>query len=111
MKIFVSSCVGMLGPRLTALSQSVKWIEQPCKRAVNEFWYVLEGRGEIWRDDGVECIIRVLAPGTSIDMPAGTSFQYRNLSDEDLKFICVAMPPWPGDLEASFLDGIWQPTV
>jgi hypothetical protein len=23
--------------------------------------------------------------------------QYRNLSDLELKFICVAMPPWPGD--------------
>jgi mannose-6-phosphate isomerase-like protein (cupin superfamily) len=78
---------------------------------VNEFWYVLEGRGEIWRDDGAESCLAVLVPGTSIDIPAGTAFQYRNLADEELKFICVAMPPWPGDAEASYVEGIWQPTV
>jgi len=78
---------------------------------VNEFWYVLEGRGEIWRDDGVESRVTVLVPGTSIDIPAGTAFQYRNVSDTELTFICIAMPPWPGDSEASYVDGIWQPTV
>jgi mannose-6-phosphate isomerase-like protein (cupin superfamily) len=78
---------------------------------VNEFWYVLEGQGEIWRDNGVESSVTDLVPGTSIDIPAGTAFQYRNISDKVLKFICIAMPPWPGDSEASYLDGIWQPTV
>lgn len=77
---------------------------------VTEFWYVLEGRGEIWRDDGVESCITALVPGTSIDIQAGTEFQYRNVSDVDLKFICIAMPPWPGDGEAVFVKGIWQPT-
>jgi mannose-6-phosphate isomerase-like protein (cupin superfamily) len=78
---------------------------------VSEFWYVLEGRGEIWRDNGLKSCITVLVPGTSIDLPAGTAFQYRNVSDKDLKFICVAMPPWPGDSEASPIQGIWQPTI
>ena len=78
---------------------------------VNEFWYVLEGHVEIWRDDGAESCITNLIPGTSIDIPAGTAFQYRNVSDVELKFICIAMPPWPGDLEASFVKGIWQPTI
>jgi mannose-6-phosphate isomerase-like protein (cupin superfamily) len=78
---------------------------------VNEFWYILEGRGEIWRDNGVESCVTALVSGTSIDIPAGTAFQYRNVSDVDLKFICVAMPPWPGDSEASYVEGIWQATV
>ncbi len=78
---------------------------------VDEFWYVLEGRGEIWRDNGTESSVAPLFPGTSIDIPQGTAFQYRNTSDVDLKFICIAMPPWPGDSEASFVEGIWQPTV
>ena len=78
---------------------------------VHEFWYILEGHGEIWRDDGVESCITVLVPGTSIDIPVGTAFQYRNVSDTDLKFICVDMPPWPGDFEASHVEGIWPPTV
>jgi mannose-6-phosphate isomerase-like protein (cupin superfamily) len=78
---------------------------------VSEFWYVLEGRGEIWRDDGQESSVADLVPGTAIDIPVGTAFQYRNVSDSDLKFICVAMPPWPGDSEASYVPGKWQPTV
>jgi mannose-6-phosphate isomerase-like protein (cupin superfamily) len=78
---------------------------------VSEFWFVLEGRGEIWRDDGVERRITKLVPGTAIDIPVGTAFQYRNVSDQELKFICIAMPPWPGDSEAAYLDGIWEATV
>ena len=78
---------------------------------VSEFWYVLEGHGEIWRDDGAESGVTALVPGTSIDIPVGTSFQYRNVSDEDLKFICVSMPAWPGDAEATYVDGVWEPTV
>jgi mannose-6-phosphate isomerase-like protein (cupin superfamily) len=78
---------------------------------VSEFWYVLEGQGEIWRDDGVESCVTPLVPGTAIDIPVGTAFQYRNVAGVDLKFICIAMPPWPGDSEASYADGPWQPTV
>jgi mannose-6-phosphate isomerase-like protein (cupin superfamily) len=72
---------------------------------------VLEGHGEIWRDDGIESNITALVPGTSIDIPKGTAFQYRNVADEDLKFICIAMPPWPGEAEATYVSGIWQPTI
>jgi mannose-6-phosphate isomerase-like protein (cupin superfamily) len=79
-------------------------------RTVTEFWYVLEGQGEIWRNDGVENIITPLVPGTTIDIPPGTAFQYRNVSEIDLKFICIDMPPWSGDSEASYVKGIWQPT-
>jgi mannose-6-phosphate isomerase-like protein (cupin superfamily) len=78
---------------------------------VSEFWYVLEGHGEIWRDDGVESCIVDLVPGTSIDIPVGTAFQYRNVVEVDLKFICVTIPPWPGDSEATYVKGIWQPTI
>jgi mannose-6-phosphate isomerase-like protein (cupin superfamily) len=78
---------------------------------VDEFWYVLEGHGEIWRDDGSGSSVTSLLPGTAIDIPAGTAFQYRNVSDAELKFICISMPPWPGDSEAMYVDGIWRPTV
>ena len=78
---------------------------------VSEFWYILEGYGEIWRDNGNVSGVTALAPGTSIDIPVGTAFQYRNVSDGDLKFICVAMPPWPVDSEATFVDGKWVPTI
>lgn len=78
---------------------------------VSELWYVLEGHGEIWRDDGVESSVTSLVPGTSIDIPVGTAFQYRNVADVDLAFICVAMPPWPGDAEATRVEGPWPPTI
>jgi mannose-6-phosphate isomerase-like protein (cupin superfamily) len=78
--------------------------------SVSEFWYVLDGQGEIWRDDGVESGVTNLVPGTAIDIPVGTAFQYRNVSDKELKFICITMPPWPGDSEATFVEGIWQPS-
>lgn len=78
---------------------------------VDEFWYILEGHGEIWRDNGTESSITALVTGTSIHIPAGTAFQYRNISITDLKFICIAMPPWPGESEATFVEGFWAATV
>jgi mannose-6-phosphate isomerase-like protein (cupin superfamily) len=78
---------------------------------VNELWFVLDGHGEIWRDDGVTSEVTPLLPGTSIDIPVGTAFQYRNVSDRDLTFICVTMPPWPGAAESRYVEGIWQPTA
>jgi mannose-6-phosphate isomerase-like protein (cupin superfamily) len=78
---------------------------------VHEFWYVLEGHGQIWRDDGAVSNVTDLVPGVSIDIPAGTAFQYRNVSEADLKFICIDMPPWPGEAEATFVEGMWQASI
>lgn len=78
---------------------------------VSEFWYVLEGNGEIWRKKGSASSVTPLVPGTAIDIPVGTTFQYRNIGAADLKFICIAMPPWPGDSEATHVDGKWQPSI
>ncbi|MES2916445.1 MAG: cupin domain-containing protein [Pseudomonadota bacterium] len=78
---------------------------------VSEFWFVLDGQGEIWRKDATEERVTSLVPGTSIDIPVGTAFQYRNVGEGPLTFICISMPPWPGDSEASHLTGAWQPTI
>jgi mannose-6-phosphate isomerase-like protein (cupin superfamily) len=78
---------------------------------VSEFWHVLDGDGEIWRKDNCEEKITALSPGVSIDIPVGTAFQYRANGDTPLRFICITMPPWPGDFEASHLEGAWEPTV
>jgi mannose-6-phosphate isomerase-like protein (cupin superfamily) len=78
---------------------------------VSEFWYVLEGAGEIWRRDGTEERVTALVPGVSIDLPVGTAYQYRNTGDTPLTFICITMPPWPGDRESSQVVGAWTPTV
>ncbi|MEP4198534.1 MAG: cupin domain-containing protein [Aliishimia sp.] len=78
---------------------------------VSEFWYILDGQGEIWRRAGDQEKVTSLVAGVSIDIPVGTAFQYRNVGSTPLKFICVSMPPWPGDHEASHLEGAWAPTV
>ena len=78
---------------------------------VSEFWHVLEGEGEIWRSAGGEERVTPLLPGVSIDIPVGTAFQYRCTGDAPLKFICITMPAWPGDDEASPASGPWTPTA
>ena len=80
-------------------------------RTVEEIWYFLTGRGEMWREQaGTDEIIEV-APGVCLTIPLGTRFQFRSLGDEPLSAIGVTMPPWPGDTEAILLTGPWPPTV
>jgi mannose-6-phosphate isomerase-like protein (cupin superfamily) len=43
-----------------------------------------------------------------VDIPVGTVLQYRCESDEQLNFICTAVPPWPGDSAATRLDWTWE---
>ena len=78
---------------------------------VSEFWFVLEGDGEIWRKDALEERVTPLQAGVSIDIPVGTAFQYRNVGEVPLRFICITMPAWPGETEATHLAGVWQPTI
>ena len=78
---------------------------------VSEFWHVLSGNGDIWRREGGKERITALAPGVSVDIPVGTAFQYRCTGTEPLTFLCISMPPWPGDHEAAHLTGVWDPTI
>jgi mannose-6-phosphate isomerase-like protein (cupin superfamily) len=78
---------------------------------VSEFWHVLSGEGQIWRRDGRTEETTVLRPGVSIDIPVGTAFQYRCTGADPLRFLCISMPRWPGDQEATFVEGPWQPTA
>ena len=105
----------MDGPRGNVIHSTVPpgMVGRACRfRTVDEFWYVLEGEGEIWRrsPDGLESISR-LVRGVSVDIPLGTAFQYRCVGDVPLVFTCTAMPPWPGDDEAFVVDGPWAPKV
>ncbi len=80
-------------------------------RTVEEIWYVVAGRGEIWRrQDGREEITAVES-GVALTIPLGTSFQFRALGAEPLAFVAVTMPPWPGAEEAYAVDGPWSPSV
>ena len=78
---------------------------------VSEFWHVVSGHGQIWRRDGNGEETTVLERGVSIDIPVRTAFQYRCTGDEPLQFLCISMPRWPGDTEATVIDGSWRPTA
>ena len=78
---------------------------------VSEFWHVLSGEGQIWRRDSTGAETTTLVAGVTIDIPVGTAFQYRCSGTEPLQFLCISMPRWPGDHEATVLDGPWTPTA
>ena len=78
---------------------------------VSEFWHVLSGEGQIWRRDGTGEETTVLRRGVSIDIPVGTAFQYRCTGVDPLQFLCITMPRWPGDKEATVIEGPWKPTA
>jgi mannose-6-phosphate isomerase-like protein (cupin superfamily) len=79
-------------------------------RTIDEVWFILGGRGEMWRRLGEHEEAVALAPGVCLVIPVGTSFQYRSLGPEPLTAVGVATPPWPGGGEAYVVDGPWPPS-
>ena len=78
-------------------------------RTVDEIWFFLTGRGELWRRQGDrEEVVRV-EPNVCISIPVGTHFQFRSFGYEPLAALGVTMPPWPGEGEAYPVDGKWAP--
>lgn len=80
-------------------------------RTVNEYWYVVGGQGRMWRRDATGEQVVDLAPGTSLSIPLGTAFQFRNDGDAPLEIVGFDTPPWPGNDEAFVVEGEWPPTV
>jgi mannose-6-phosphate isomerase-like protein (cupin superfamily) len=80
-------------------------------RTVEEIWFFVGGRGEMWRaHDEREEVVEV-EPGIALTLPVGTRFQFRALGSAPLAAVGVTMPPWPGPDEAVTVDGRWPPTV
>jgi mannose-6-phosphate isomerase-like protein (cupin superfamily) len=80
-------------------------------RTVEEIWFFLKGRGEMWRKlDDREQVVPVDV-GVCITIPRGTHFQFRSFGYEPLAAIGVTMPPWPGEGESYPVEGKWAPTV
>ena len=74
-------------------------------KTVDEIWYVLGGRGEMWRQRDDEEVVVAMEPGVSLTIPVGTSFHFRSLGPAPLTAIGITMPPWPGDLEWEHVAG------
>jgi mannose-6-phosphate isomerase-like protein (cupin superfamily) len=80
-------------------------------KTVEEIWFFLGGRGEMWRKlDNEESVVAV-EPGVCLTIPLGTHFQFRTFGQEPLAALGVTMPPWPGEGEAYVVPGKWPPTV
>lgn len=78
-------------------------------RTVEEIWFVLSGRGEMWRKQGAREEIAVLEPGVCLTVPLGTHFQFRAAESEPLAAVAITLPPWPGEAEAVGVPGPWEP--
>lgn len=78
-----------------------------CHRTVEEIWFIVSGRGEMWRKQGEREQTVPLEPGVSLTIPLGTHFQFRAAPTESLAAVAITMPPWPGESEAQFVPGPW----
>ena len=77
---------------------------------VDEVWYVLAGKGQVWRRrEDAESVIDI-EPGVSLSIECGTHFQFRSTGDQDLQLVIVTMPPWPGAEEARRVSDYWAVT-
>ena len=76
-------------------------------RTVEEIWYVVGGRAQIWRMQEKHEEIVDAGLGTSLSIPRGTHFQFRTVGDEPFQFIMCTMPPWPGADEAVRVQDHW----
>src|SRR5215470_8240229 len=60
-------------------------------RTVEEIWYFLSGRGEVWRkQDDREEVVSV-DPGVCITIPQATHFQFRSFGPQPLTALGVTM--------------------
>ena len=76
-------------------------------RTVEEIWFFLSGRGEMWRKLESQEEVVPVESGVCITIPLGTWFQFRALGTEPLRALGVTMPPWPGEGEAYEIPGKW----
>lgn len=82
-------------------------------KTVEEIWYFLAGRGEMWRKLGDQEAVVDVEPGVCITIPVGTHFQFRSFEGEALAAVGVVMPPWSGADESHEVTGKreWKATV
>ena len=84
---------------------------------VEETWYILEGRGQVWRcppgADAGSMAPQDVSPGDALVIPTGWSFQFAASPEAALRFLCHTTPPWPGEGEAlpARAGGLGEPTL
>ena len=77
-------------------------------RTVDEIWYFISGSGEVWRKKGKQDAVDEVGAGSCLNIPCGTSFQFRNTGNVPLCFVIATIPRWPGADEAVDTKGYWS---
>ena len=77
-------------------------------KTVEEIWYFVQGEGEVWRKYGQKESVVPVSPGTALVIPFQAHFQFKNNGSDDLVFIVVTIPGWPGPEEAEAIEGKWK---
>ncbi len=80
-------------------------------QSVEEIWFVVSCRGEMWRRQGEREEIVALVPGLCLTIPLGTHFQFRASLTEPVAAVAITMPPWPGAEQAIAVPGPWLATA
>jgi len=117
-RLLVDTSQGATKSSLVEVTLAPGEVTRPVKhRTVEEIWYVLEGRGQVWRcppDAAPESVAAVsVSPGDALAIPTGWSFQFSADADNRLRFLCHTTPPWPGEDEAVSMEhgGLGDATV
>jgi mannose-6-phosphate isomerase-like protein (cupin superfamily) len=77
-------------------------------RTVDEIWYFVAGRGELWRKAGAREEVVAVERDVCVTIPVGTHFQFRALGAEPLAAFAITMPPWPDAGDADLVEGKWR---
>ena len=76
-------------------------------RTVKEVWYVLAGRGQVWRAENTDEEVVEVKPGTGLTIPTGVHFRFLAAQDEPLEIMIGTFPAWPGPDEAEPVPARW----
>ena len=71
-----------------------------CHKTVEEIWFFLTGKGEVWRRLSDKEITISVSARDCLTIPTGCHFQFRNCGTQPLTFLIATIPPWPGPEEA-----------
>ena len=114
-RLLAASAQGATRASLCEVRLSPGAVSRPVyHRSVEEIWYVLAGRGQVWRcPPGAEAEPVDVRPGDTLVIPIGWRFQFRAAPDAGLRFLCYTSPPWPGPDEGQAADAgsLGEPTV
>src|SRR5215510_5370308 len=99
----VRSLLGLSGGSMAHFRLSAGQVARAVThRTVEEIWFVVSGRGEMWRKQGEREEVVALETGVCITIPLGTHFQFRASATEGVSALGITMPPWPGEGEVVF---------